>query len=195
MRFVIWTFPLAACATDPAAMPTGETGMLVAAFELTSAAFTAGEIIPLEFECGPPFRADGPGQNRTPPLSWTPGPPGTQSYVVVMRDRDFRPAGFEDGLIHWAIFDIPADVTSLPAGIPDGPTVSDPAGAQQGRVQGSEFFGYFGPCSPESVNTYRFTVYAMPVANLALGDGDSETRVAALAEAEALDRASLRGES
>ncbi|MEN0066963.1 MAG: YbhB/YbcL family Raf kinase inhibitor-like protein [Myxococcota bacterium] len=171
-----------------------DTGGPVVAFELTSPAFGAGETIPLEFECGPPFN-DGPGENRTPPLSWTEGPEGTTSYVVIMRDRDFRPTGFADGLIHWAIYDIPADVTSLPAGIPEGATVADPEGARQAEAQNSDFFGYFGPCSPNSVNTYRFTVYAMPDPTLPIDGDDSEINVADVTEAQALNRASLRGES
>ncbi|MEO0601398.1 MAG: YbhB/YbcL family Raf kinase inhibitor-like protein [Myxococcota bacterium] len=184
---------LAACASqDPT--PTGDTGTPEVPFELTSTAFATGEIIPLEHECGPPFN-DGPGDNLTPPLSWTPGPEGTASYVVVMRDRDFTPVAYPDGLIHWTIYDIPASVTELPAGIPDGATVATPSGAKQGEAQESGFFGYFGPCSPNSVNTYRFTVYAMPEATLDVPDPASEIEVADAAEAAALDRTSLRGES
>ena len=171
--------------TEPAPVP----------FELTSSAFESGEMIPLVHECGPPFPNGGPGENETPPLSWTAGPEGTASYAVVMRDKDFTPPDFEDGLIHWAIYDIPAEVTSLPQGIPEEEAVDDPAGAKQAEVQGSGFFGYFGPCSPNSVNTYRFTVYALPEATLDLGGDSSEINVAEVAKANALDRTSLAGES
>lgn len=190
MRVAPFVALFAACADTTTTPTEPETG-----FTLTSSAFAEGDTIPLQYECGPPFTETGPGENLTPPLAWTPGPAGTQSYAVILHDRDFRPAGFEDGLIHWAIYDIPGDVTALPEGIPDGAEVADPAGAKQAEMQGTGFFGYFGPCSPNSVNTYELTVFALPAASLALDGDDSEIHVDEVVEASALAQASLAGES
>ncbi|MBX2798304.1 MAG: YbhB/YbcL family Raf kinase inhibitor-like protein [Myxococcales bacterium] len=192
----VWALACSDAGTEPTEpVATADTAPEPVPFELTSSAFAQGETIPLQFECGPPFNDAGPGKNRTPPLSWTPGPEGTASYVVVMRDRDFTPPGYDDGLIHWAIYDIPADALSLPAGVPEGEKVAEPAGALQAEMQNSDFFGYFGPCSPNSINTYRFTIYAMPEAALSLDGDRSEINVADVAKAGALERDSLAGES
>jgi len=172
----------------------GQGGMLP--FEVTSAAFDEGETIPLVHECGPPAPVQGgPGDNQTPPLSWTAGPPGTQSYAVVVRDVDARVTQFPHGIIHWVIYDIPAATLGLPLGVSDGYEVTTPAGAKQGLIQNTGFFGYFGPCSPNSVNTYVFTVHAMSETNLPVSMTDSERDIALDIEQNAIASASLSGES
>lgn len=156
---------------------------------LTSAAFAEGETIPQTHECGPPLVADGPGDNVSPPLSWTPGPPSTQSYAVVMRDLD---AG---NLVHWVIYDIPAAVTSLPADIPFVYEPANPAGSKQAEIQG-QIHAYFGPCSPSSVNTYQLTVHALDVPTLGGVDMNTpENTIAPAVEEASIASASLSGES
>ena len=133
---------------------------------------------------------DGNGSNVTPQLSWTPGPPGTLSYAVVTKDLS------ANNLIHWAIYDIPATVTSLPEGIPDGYQVTDPAGAKQAEIQGSGWYGYFGPCSASSVNTYQWTVHALPSETLPDVDMSTpEVNVVMAIEGASLASASLSGQS
>lgn len=159
-------------------------------FELTSSAYAAGGTIPLRYECGPPIVPDGPGENVTPPLAWTAGPAGTMSYAIVMRDRD---AG---NLVHWVIYDIPASVRELPEGITAGYAPATPAGAHQAEIQGSGYYGYFGPCSPGRVNTYEITVHALDTATLPGVDmASTENTIAAAIEAAAIASASLSGES
>lgn len=165
-------------------------------FALSSSAFAEGETIGMQYECGPPAPVSGTGDNLTPPLSWTPGPAETQSYAVVVRDVDAMIAQFPEGIIHWVIYDIPANVSSLPEGIPAGYEVSDPAGAKQAEVQGSGFFGYFGPCSPNSINTYVFTIHAMATPTLpGVTMASSESEIAGLIESTSIASASLSGES
>ena len=69
---------------------------------VTSSAFKAGDEIPIEFT--------GDGDGQSPPISWTAGPPETQSYAVNLWHQP------DHGEIksYWVIYDIPADVTSLP---------------------------------------------------------------------------------
>jgi phosphatidylethanolamine-binding protein (PEBP) family uncharacterized protein len=107
-----------------------------------------------------------------------------------MRDVD---AG---GLVHWVIYDIPPGVTALSADIMPGYQAVDPAGAKQAEIQNSTFFGYFGPCSPNSVNTYQWTVHALGSATLPNVDMTStEDAIAAAVEAASIASASLSGES
>ena len=67
------------------------------------------------------------GGNISPVLSWSHPPAGTRSFAVLMFDPD-APGG---GWWHWAVFDIPADVTSLPAGAGDPARHLMPPGAIQ----------------------------------------------------------------
>src|SRR5438552_1296332 len=73
---------------------------------VTSPAFANNQPIPKE------FTAD--GRNISPPLQWSPGPAGTQQYVVIMEDSDTRKIPF----VHWIVTDLPTMMTSLSPGIP-----------------------------------------------------------------------------
>jgi hypothetical protein len=93
------------------------------------------------------------------------------------------------------IWDIPESVRSLPENVEQVFEPSMPAGAKQAPFS-SSVIGYFGPCSPNSVNTYEFTVYALPSAPLPDLDAASTNQQAATAiEAAALASAKLSGES
>jgi Raf kinase inhibitor-like YbhB/YbcL family protein len=136
----------------------GSTGG-TAAFALTSSAFMEGQEIPLKYKCAevPPV-----GMNISPPLSWGPGPAGTMSYAIILMHIPSPE--------HWVIWDIPANVTSLPEDIEHAPSPAMPAGAKQSTVNLDGFNGpgYLGPC-PQAHNvaqTYQFTLYALDVATL-----------------------------
>jgi Raf kinase inhibitor-like YbhB/YbcL family protein len=123
---------------------------------LTIAAL-AGGTFPPENTCA--------GVNTSPAMSWTAGPAGTMSYAVTLTDASFMSAA------HWVIWDIPASVTSLPAGLGTTATLTNPAGAKQ--LHKLEFFGagfdYRGPCPMGATHTYVFEVTAVPTATLTLG--------------------------
>jgi Raf kinase inhibitor-like YbhB/YbcL family protein len=156
-------------------------------FALTSSAFTEGMEIPLEFKCTnvPPA-----GMNHSPPLSWTPGPAGTKSYAITL---NHNPTG--DNSAHWALWDIPPDVTSIAANIDHVAMPPMPAGAKQAmqNLDGFTGIGYQGPC-PQAVNsrqTYVFKVWAIGVATLP-GVTSTSTTVAAQT---AIKNAALAGGS
>jgi len=172
---------------DSQAMDQGEP----MPFELTSSAFAEGETIELRYECGPPLvPGPGPGENISPPLAWTAGPIATGSYALVMRDLD---AG---NLVHWVLYDIPASNHEVEEHVPAGYQPRFPAGAKQAELQGSGYFGYFGPCSPGRVNTYQWTLHALPMPELPDVDRTStENDLARAVENASIASASLSGES
>jgi hypothetical protein len=94
-----------------------------------------------------------PGGDESPQLSWTHAPSGTRSFVVM---------GFDDtaSFTHWGIYNIGADVTSLPA---NAGASGSSYGAQIINDFGSA--GYEGPCPPPNYTPtshhYLFTVYAL----------------------------------
>ncbi|MFI6291008.1 YbhB/YbcL family Raf kinase inhibitor-like protein [Nonomuraea sp. NPDC050790] len=160
------------------------------AFTLTSSAFAPGGVIPAVHEC----TSGSPGpqkKNESPPLSWTGAPAAARSHAIVMRDLD------NNNLIHWVIYDIPAGVTSLPQNVAHAYRPPVPAGARQVYYRGSaSLYGYQGPCSPRTVNTYEFVVHALNRATLTELTSASSTQTAARVIANAsLGSARLSGES
>lgn len=96
-----------------------------------------------------------PEKNVSPEMSWSGVPEGTLSFAVVLSD-------LTNGSAHWALYDIPADVSMLPRGLPKTSPLTDPAGAIQVTNFGQT--GYFG--SGACGNVYEHRVYALGVANL-----------------------------
>src|SRR6185437_9943259 len=104
------------------------------------------------------------GNNVSPSLSWSGAPTATKSFAVSIYDPD-APTG--SGWWHWVVFNIPANVTSLPKGAGDVKKKLMPKGAIQSRTDfGSD--GYGGPCPPpgDKPHRYQITVFAVDVDKL-----------------------------
>lgn len=121
-------------AADEAAGGGGHTAQLLrdvmpgkGTLTVTSPSFREGGDIPFE---NTQYRG-----NRFPGVSWSKGPAGTRSYVVVMQGILGRATS-----IHLNLFDVPADVTSLAAGM-----TKAPAGAMFGASLHGVDQGYVGP--------------------------------------------------
>jgi Raf kinase inhibitor-like YbhB/YbcL family protein len=99
---------------------------VVSNFSLTSTDVADGQALPVA-QMSAAFGVPG-GLDLSPQLSWSGAPPETRSYTVTMYDPD-APSG--SGFWHWAIVDIPASVTELPAGAGDDTGQHLPAGAFQ----------------------------------------------------------------
>jgi Raf kinase inhibitor-like YbhB/YbcL family protein len=101
------------------------------------------------------------GDDVSPQLSWSGAPDGTQSYAVTVYDPDAPTAS---GFWHWAAFNIPADVTSLPSG-----ASSDglPDGTVQLKNDGGTV-GYIGAAPPagHGPHHYYVVVHAVDVPTL-----------------------------
>ena len=97
---------------------------VVPSFTVTSTDVTDGQALPPAQMSGI-FGVPG-GEDISPQLSWSGAPAETKSYTVTMYDTDV-PSG--SGFWHWALADIPASVTGLPAGAGDGTGEHLPTGA------------------------------------------------------------------
>lgn len=108
-------------------------------------------------------------QDKSPELSWSDGPAGTKSYVVIMVDPDVvknlslmnKPgvtipaAAPRMNIYHWVFADIPATVTQLPAGadgdgfIPGG----KPVGRTSIGLRGTNDYWYLFNHNPKMPKT------------------------------------------
>lgn len=146
---------LGLAAVSPAAAQVARTAFELmpakAKLDVTSPAFRNGGDIPLE---NTQYRT-----NTFPGLAWTKGPAGTKSYVVIMQDSTYVARGTP--ILHWVMFNIPAEVSSLPAGMaPD----AKPAGSSYGPNYKGAAIPYTGPRTPPGVNgQYHFAVFALDV--------------------------------
>ena len=96
-----------------------------ASFSLTSSDLKEGEKLAMPQVSGI-FGAG--GQDVSPQLSWSGFPSGTRSFVVTMCDPE---APTVSGFWHWAVVNIPGDVTELPTGAGDESGSGLPEGAFQ----------------------------------------------------------------
>ena len=95
--------------------------------------------------------------NEFPGLTWSAGPAGTQSYAIIMQDTDFVARGAP--ILHWSVVNIPASVTSLPAGM-------KPEEIPAGSIYGPNYQGagkpYLGPRTPPGPkHRYHIQVFAL----------------------------------
>ena len=112
--------------------------------------------------------------NVFPGLSWTNGPQGTRSYVIIMQDPD----AIHDGMpiLHWTMFNIPVNVTKLepamqapPAGASYGPNIRGPAQA------------YLGPHTPPGPkHHYHLQLFALDSTLAANAGGSYESLIGAM---------------
>ena len=137
----------------------------VATFTLTSSDATDGQPFAAPQMSGA-FGVPG-GEDASPQLSWSGAPAGTKSFAITMYDPD---APTQSGFWHWAVADIPADVTELPtgAGTADGSRL--PAGAYQLRNDGGAA-QYIGAAPPAGHGQHRYfiTVHALDVDKIGVG--------------------------
>jgi Raf kinase inhibitor-like YbhB/YbcL family protein len=109
------------------------------------------------------------GEDVSPQLSWSGFPEETRSFVVTVYDPDAPTAS---GFWHWAVANLPADVTELPEGAGDGREL--PGGALT-LVNDAGMRRYIGAAPPagHGPHRYYFAVHAVDVEKLELSEDAS----------------------
>lgn len=149
-----------------------------AQFALTSPAFSPGAAIAGDYACT--------GDDRSPALVWSGAPQATKSFALIVEDPD-APGGT---FVHWVAYNIPARVTSLPAGLPKDAEIPD--GGKNG-INSFEHIGYNGPCPPPGkMHHYHFRLFALDSA-LTSGDNSGADAVESAMKGHVLATAELTG--
>ena len=158
---------------------TQTTGKLT----VTSAAFREGQPIPAIYSSY--------DQGASPPLQWTAGPQGTQSYVLLLEDPDAKTTPLP--VIHWVVWNIPANVTSLREGLEPLDRLEDPMGLRQGgNSMGT--VGFKGPRPPagDDAHHYHLELFALD-RQLALHVGANRDDVLNAMQGHVLASGELKG--
>lgn len=109
------------------------------------------------------------GEDQSPSLSWSGfDPDKTKSFCVTCYDPD---APTVSGFWHWAVYDIPANVTELALGAGTAGSGLLPEGAKMLKNDAG-FPGYVGSAPPEGHGSHRyiFCVSALSVDKLAIDE-------------------------
>lgn len=109
------------------------------------------------------------GQDASPQLSWSGFPEGTRSFAVTVYDPDAPTAS---GFWHWAVANLPAEVTELPEGAGDG---RDLPGGAVTLVNDAGMRRYVGAAPPPGHGPHRYyvAVHALDVDKLDLSEDAS----------------------
>jgi Raf kinase inhibitor-like YbhB/YbcL family protein len=119
--------------------------------QLTSPSFSMSGEIPKAFT--------GEGADKSPQLSWTGVPKGTKQWALICDDPD---APTPQPWVHWVIYNIPVNITSLPEAIPSTEFVKPISGSAHGKNSWGRV-GYKGPMPPPGHGWHRyfFRIYAL----------------------------------
>jgi len=129
------------------------------------------------------------GEDVSPQLSWSGFPEETRSFAVTVFDPDAPTAS---GFWHWAVANLPATVTELPAGVGDGSllpgdalTLCNDAGMRR----------YVGAAPPAGHGYHRYfvVVHALSVEKLDLTEDASPAYLGFNLFMKAIARAVIHG--
>ena len=115
---------------------------------IRSEAFEPDGEIPERYTCD--------STDRSPPLSWSGLPAGTESLVLIVDDPYAPdPAAPTRTLVHWVLINLPTTISGLPEAA--SPL---PSGTLSG-LNDWQRTGYGGPCPPIGRHRYFFKLYAL----------------------------------
>ncbi len=129
------------------------------------------------------------GQNISPQLSWKNAPKGTKSFAITIHDAD-APTG--SGFWHWLVVNLPANTSTIAAGVGEATGKLLPKGTIQ-TVTDFGGIGYGGPCPPKGHgwHTYTITIHALSVDKLDVVSTTNPAVVGFNCWANTIEKASL----
>jgi Raf kinase inhibitor-like YbhB/YbcL family protein len=135
----------------------------VPTFTLVSPDFREGDTLPQWARSG---IGGAGGEDRSPTLHWEGAPSGTRSFALTVFDPD-APTG--SGWWHWAVYNLDAKTTSLPAdaGNPEAGKLPPGAMTVHNELRQQRYFGA-APPPGHGEHRYVFTVSALSVERLEL---------------------------
>ena len=134
----------------------------VPSFTVTSTDFEDGQPLPAS--------ATGAGDNRSPQLSWSDVPQGTESFVVTCYDPD---APTPSGFWHWIVADLPQWVTSLDAGAGEADRTLPQGAFHLPNDAGNKRYDGAAPPEGDAPHRYYFVVHAVREGNLGITESAS----------------------
>jgi Raf kinase inhibitor-like YbhB/YbcL family protein len=121
--------------------------------QVSSDNFQHEQEMPAAFSCR--------GRGMAPHMRWSEAPETTKSYAVVSMDWDApSPRLRLFPVVHWILYNIPADTTEIPQNSNSGSLGQK--GINSGLNVGRQL-GYTAPCPPFDTHRYEFRVYALDV--------------------------------
>ncbi len=151
------------------------------ALSIYSDAFEDGGAIPTKYTCDQ--------DDVSPPLAWRGAPDGTRSLVLIVDDPDAPdPKAPKMTWVHWVLYNIPADVSTLAAGMTSERL---PPGTRAG-LNDWKRASYGGPCPPIGRHRYFHKLYALDTL-LPEMDTPSKSQVEAAMQGHVLAETQLMG--
>ena len=171
---------VAGCGGQPRSDPGRGTGTGTS-LRLMATPFDDGEPIPARYTCE--------GGDVNPELTIAGVVDEAETLALVVDDPD---AG-ETPYVHWLLWNVPADVETIPRSVATEERPPFAEGARQGTNSAGEI-GYTGPCPPtgDGPHTYRFRLSAVST-TLALEGGASRGELESSIEGSVLDSVTLEG--
>lgn len=151
---------------------------------LTTTAFEDGGVIPSKYTAAAATPV-------SPELKWANAPDGSVTFALLLHDPDTSVNKTPTEILHWMIFNIPAEAHGLPESVPAQPKLSD------GAVQGKNYLhkaGYAGPGAPSAgpSHHYTFELFALDT-KLNLGPEATQAEVLKAMSGHILDKGVLVG--
>ena len=140
----------AARAQAPSSLAFDQPGLQAgASLQVSVPGVAAGGLLPTNYTAN--------GRNLSPPVSWTAGPPATNSYALILQDADAASGG-----VHWIVYAVPKALTALSRGVHNMAEPTHPLGVAQGQNDHGSV-GYSGPRpSPgDPPHHYHLQVFAL----------------------------------
>jgi phosphatidylethanolamine-binding protein (PEBP) family uncharacterized protein len=167
-------------------------------FSLTSMHLADGAHFDSKYTCqeSPPLSGKsvgGLGNGVNPDLEWANAPSGTMSFAITFLDTTLINAGMDQYGNHWAMWNIPATVATLPEA-----TMTLSGNFANAKQSGT----FLAPCAQSLMggvdDQYAFTIYALASTSLGVtgGTGVAQARTAlsnAIAAGQVLGMAVLHG--